>query len=184
MRAVWPEPSPADLSPGSAIGVSEVSRFSCMKFLGVPWVLRPRRTEQKLALSLLSMLPSAHLYRVGVRVVCFRGSIPTPPILYLRFAGSLTVAAQDSRPSGSLLLSCKALSSSTFMPVYPGALTSPSLTMSAVSSTFLSTLRHAPREERYFALVEICQANLGLASNRSGQELSPTQPSLRSQPRS
>jgi len=58
------------------------------------------------------------------------------------------------------------------------------ITMSAVSSTFLSTLRHALREERHFALVEICQANLGLASNRSGQELSPTQPSLRSQPRS
>src|SRR5882724_11020677 len=95
-----------------------------MKFLGVPWGLRPRRTEQKLALSLLSMLPSAHVNRVGVRVVCFRGSMATPPILYLRFAGSLAVAAQDSRPSGSLLLSCKALSSSTFMPVYPGALTS------------------------------------------------------------
>ena len=92
-----------------------------MKFLGVPWGLRPRRTEQELALSLLSMLPSAHIYRVGVRVVCFRGSIPTPPILYLRFAGSLTVAAQDSRPSGSLLLSCKASSSSAscrFIPAH------------------------------------------------------------------
>jgi hypothetical protein len=78
----------------------------CMEFLGVPWGLRPRRTEQKLALSLLSMLPSAHVCRVGVRIVCFRGSMATPPILYLRFAGSLAVAAQDSRPSGSLLLSC------------------------------------------------------------------------------
>src|SRR5215467_6120658 len=46
-------------------------------------------------------------------------------ILYLRFAASLAVAAQDSRPSGSLLPPCKALSSSTFMPVYPGAQTSP-----------------------------------------------------------
>src|SRR5260370_8114168 len=113
MRAVWPEPSPADLLSGLAAGVSEVSRFSCMKFLGVPWGLRPRRTEQKLALSLLSMLPSAHINRVGVRIVCFRGSMATPPILYLRFTASLAVAAQDSRPSGSLLLSCKALSSST-----------------------------------------------------------------------
>src|SRR5271157_930608 len=124
-RAVWPEPSPAVLSLRFATGISEVSRFSCMKFLDVPWGLRPRRTEQKLALSLLSMLPSAHVNRVGVRVVCFRGSMATPPILYLRFAGSLTVAAQDSRPSGSLLLSCKALSSSTSCTVYPGALTSP-----------------------------------------------------------
>ena len=38
MRAVWPKPSPADLRPGWAAGVSEVSRFSCMKFLGVSGV--------------------------------------------------------------------------------------------------------------------------------------------------
>jgi len=35
------------------------------------------------------------------------------PIPYLRFAGSLAVAAQDSGPGGSLLLSCKTLSFST-----------------------------------------------------------------------
>src|SRR5712691_3270937 len=92
-----------------------------MKFLGVPWGLRPRRTEQKLALSLLSMLPSAHVNRVGVRIVYFRGSMATPPILYLRFAGSLAVAAQDSRPSGSLLLSCKALASSGRVEVWRDA---------------------------------------------------------------
>ena len=44
------------------------------------WGLRLRRTEQGLALSPLFMLPSAHINRVGVRVVCFRSSIPTPPI--------------------------------------------------------------------------------------------------------
>ena len=38
MRAVWLLPSPADLPPGWGAGVSEVSRFSCMKFLGVPGV--------------------------------------------------------------------------------------------------------------------------------------------------
>ena len=59
-------------------GVSEVPRFSCMKFLDVPWGLRLRRTEQELALSLLSMLPSAHVNRVGVRVVCFRSSMSHP----------------------------------------------------------------------------------------------------------
>src|SRR5207253_1750754 len=120
-RVVRPEPSPAVLRLTFAAGISEVSRFSCTKFLDVPWGLRPRRTEQELALSLLSLLPSAHINRVGVRVVCFRGSIPTPPILYLRFAGSLTVAAQDSRLSGSLLLSCKASSSSAscrFIPAH------------------------------------------------------------------
>src|SRR5215831_4181137 len=96
-RAVRPEPSPADLSSIGTAGVSEVSRFSCMKFLDVLWGLRPRLTVQELALSLLSMLPSAHVNRVGVWVVYFRGSIPTPPILCLRFAASLAVAAQDSR---------------------------------------------------------------------------------------
>src|SRR5439155_8337137 len=42
------------------------------------WGLRLRRTEQGLALSPLFMLPSAHLYRVGVRVVSFRSSIAHP----------------------------------------------------------------------------------------------------------
>jgi hypothetical protein len=50
------------------------------------------------------MLPSAHYKDVGVRIASFPSSIPTPPILCLRFTESLTVAAQDSRPSGSLLL--------------------------------------------------------------------------------
>src|SRR6266403_1846619 len=76
-RAVWPKPSPADLLPDWATGVSEVSRFSCMKFLGVPGVFL-RRTEQGLALSPLLMLPSAHINCVGVRVVCFRSSIAHP----------------------------------------------------------------------------------------------------------
>jgi len=38
MRAVRLEPSPADLPPSLATGVFEVSRFSCMKFIGVPGV--------------------------------------------------------------------------------------------------------------------------------------------------
>jgi hypothetical protein len=38
MRAVWLLPSPADLLPGLTAGASEVSRFSCMRFLGVPGV--------------------------------------------------------------------------------------------------------------------------------------------------
>src|ERR1700751_4134246 len=85
------------------------------------WGLRLRRTDQKLALSSLFMLPSANVKGVGVRDGSFRSWIPSPPILCLRFAGSLAVAAQDARPSGSLLLSCKALSSSTscrFIPAH------------------------------------------------------------------
>ncbi len=38
MRAVWPKPSPAGLRLTFAAGISEVSRFSCMKFLGVSGV--------------------------------------------------------------------------------------------------------------------------------------------------
>src|ERR1700686_5095674 len=71
------------------------------------------------------MLPSAHLTASGSGLYVFPAPFPPPPILCLRFTASLTVAAQDSRPSGSLLLSRKALSSSTFMPVYPGAPKSP-----------------------------------------------------------
>ena len=58
-RAVRPEPSPADLLPDWAPGISEVSRFSCMKFLGVLWGLRLRQTERELALSLPLLLPAA-----------------------------------------------------------------------------------------------------------------------------
>jgi hypothetical protein len=38
MRAVWPEPSPAVLRLTFAAGISEVSRFSCLKFLDVSGV--------------------------------------------------------------------------------------------------------------------------------------------------
>ena len=38
MRAVRPKPSPTDLLPVWTAGVSEVSRFSCMKFIGVSGV--------------------------------------------------------------------------------------------------------------------------------------------------
>ena len=37
-RGVRPEPSPAVLRLTFPAGISEVSRFSCMKFLGVPGV--------------------------------------------------------------------------------------------------------------------------------------------------
>src|SRR5436190_20796976 len=38
MRAVWPKPSPPVLRLTFAAGIFEVSRFSCMKFLGVSGV--------------------------------------------------------------------------------------------------------------------------------------------------
>ena len=86
-RAVRPEPSPADLPSVWTAGVSEVSRFSCMKFLDVPWGLRPRRTDRELALSLPLMLPSAHINRVGVRDCMFSRlyTHPTYPLSTLRW---------------------------------------------------------------------------------------------------
>ena len=74
MRAVRPKPSPAVLRLTGPAGIPEVSRFSCMKFLGVLWNLRLRRTERELALSLPFMLPSAHYRDVGVRIASFVGS--------------------------------------------------------------------------------------------------------------
>jgi len=43
MRTVRPKPSPADLLSVGTAGVFEVSRFSCMEFLGVLWGLRLRQ---------------------------------------------------------------------------------------------------------------------------------------------
>jgi len=83
---VRPKPSPPDLLPDSTAGVFEVSRFSCMKFLGLPGVFDYPGPKPELALALLSMLPSAHVYRLGVRVVCFPSSIAHPayPLSTLR----------------------------------------------------------------------------------------------------
>src|SRR5216684_8501574 len=77
-RAVWLLPSPADLLPDWAAGVSEVSRFSCMKFLGVSGVFDYAGLNQRLAISPLFMLPSAHYNCVGVLIASFRSSIARP----------------------------------------------------------------------------------------------------------
>src|SRR5215469_5981522 len=107
-RAVRPKPSPTDLLSVWTAGVFEVSRFSCMKFLGVLWGLRLRRTEQRLALSPLFILPSAHYKDVGVRIASFRSSIahPTYPPVYASPCTS-RCPTQNSGPSGSLILSRK-----------------------------------------------------------------------------
>src|SRR5213080_4504761 len=74
------------------------------------WGLRLRRTEQELALSPLSMLPSAHYKNVGVRIASFRSSIAHPA--YSPVYASLCTSrypAQNSGPSGSLLLTRRTL---------------------------------------------------------------------------
>src|SRR6202047_3825930 len=105
MRASRPKPSPAVLLlvgsrrlRGLPVLVHEVSRRV--------WGLRLRRTEQELAYSLLFLWPSAHYKDVGVRIASFRSSIAHPA--YSPVYASLTPSresAQDSGPSGSLVLS-------------------------------------------------------------------------------
>jgi hypothetical protein len=112
MRAVRPGPSPADLLPDWAAGVSEVSRFSWMKFLGVSGVFDYAGLNKDSRYRPCSCCLPRILTASASGLYIFAAQCPTPPILCLRFAGSLAVAAQDSRSSGSLLLSCKASSSS------------------------------------------------------------------------
>jgi hypothetical protein len=113
MRAVWLLPSTADLLPGWAAGVSEVSRFSCMKFLGVSGVFDYAGLDKDSRYRPCSCCLPRIFTASASGLYVFAAQLPTPPILYLRFAVSLAVAAQDSRPSRSLLLSRKALASST-----------------------------------------------------------------------
>ena len=118
MRAVRPEPSPADLLSGWTAGVSEVSRFSCMKFLGVSGVFDYAGLKQELALALLLMLPSAHYKGVSVRIYSFRSWITHPayPPVYAS-PNTSRCLVQNSKPSGSLLLSRKDFFLLCFMPV-------------------------------------------------------------------
>jgi len=62
----------------SAAGIAEVSRFSCMKFPGVLWVLRLRGTAPGLALRALAHAAFHHLYSVGIPIARFRSSIAQP----------------------------------------------------------------------------------------------------------
>src|SRR5271169_4244721 len=83
-----------------------------MKFLDVPWVFdHAELNRNSRCRSCPCCLPRIFTASASGLYV-FAAQCPTPPILYLRFAASLAVAAQDSRPSGSLLLSRKELSSS------------------------------------------------------------------------
>src|SRR5262250_1447106 len=109
MRAVRPEPSPAVLFPGLESGVSEASRFSCMKYLGVPGVFDYaglNRNSRSCSCS-YCLPPLQERRRSGLHL--FGAQYP-PPHLFpcLRFAAYLAIGlAQNSGPSGSLILSRK-----------------------------------------------------------------------------
>src|SRR5262249_24240408 len=102
-------------------GVSEVSRFSCVKCLGVLWGLRLRRTERELALSLSLMLPSA-ITRASASGLHL-SELNTQPTYSPVYASPCTsrCPAQNSGPSGSLLLSREKFSFSAsprFIPAH------------------------------------------------------------------
>src|ERR1700750_2983438 len=84
----------------AATGISEVSPFSCMKLGG-----NSHCRSRPCCLPRITRTLASGLHLFGAQY---------PPHLYLclSFTGSLAVAAQDSRPSGSLVLSREASSSS------------------------------------------------------------------------
>ena len=80
MRAVRPKPSPAGLRSACPAVVPEVSRFSCLKFLGVPGVYDYAGPSGKLALSFPVHVAFRLAKDVGALMARFRSSIPRPPI--------------------------------------------------------------------------------------------------------
>jgi hypothetical protein len=80
MRVVRPKPSPAGLLSTCPTGVSEVSRFSCLKFLGVPGVYDYAGPSGMLAFTLPVHVAFRLAKDVGALIARFRSSIPRPPI--------------------------------------------------------------------------------------------------------
>ena len=128
MRAVRPEPSPAVLMPGLTAGISEVSRFSCMKLPGVsgvydypglnrdsrdrpwPYCLPPMRKRRR---------PDCQSSKLNTQPAC-------TPVYASKYTSRCT--RQNSGPSGSLLLSRRTLSfpaSCRFIPAHRIALLAP-----------------------------------------------------------
>src|ERR1700687_3568955 len=99
--AVWPEPSPADLRRFPA-GGSEVSRFSCMKFLGVPGVFD--YAGRVLTFTLLGLFPTAcaslrwtHLHaglarRTNISIALTDLSFPLASPVLGRYASALSTS--------------------------------------------------------------------------------------------
>src|ERR1700722_9658569 len=136
MRAVRPKPSPAVLVSGSTAGIPEVSRFSCMKLPGVsgvfdyagpnrdsryrpcPWCLPPVIKRRR---------PDSFFSELNTQPTCTPAYASPCPSRY---------TAQNSGPSGSLLLSRRNLSfpaSCRFIPAHlTGRVTHPTSDLSLI----------------------------------------------------
>src|SRR6266516_5334075 len=105
VRAVRLSPSPADLLPGLTAGVSEVSRFSCMKFIGVSGVFDYAGLSGDSRYRPHSCcLPPLQERR---RPDCIFSELNTHPTYSPVYASSCTsrCPTQNSGPSGSLVFS-------------------------------------------------------------------------------
>ncbi len=113
MRAVWLSPSPAGLLASCPIGVSQVSRFSCRKFLGVSGVFDYAGLTRDSRYRLQSCYLPLNSERQ--RPDCDFSELNTQPT-YAPVYTSLCISrcpAQNSGPSGSLPLSREILAFST-----------------------------------------------------------------------
>ena len=90
-RAVRPKPSPAVLRLFFAAGISEVSRFSCMKFLGVPGAFDYAGPTRARAIAIVRVAFRTCLLRR--RPGCIFSQLNLPPRLFpcLRFAVHLAM---------------------------------------------------------------------------------------------
>jgi len=85
VRAVRLSPSPADLLPGLTAGVSEVSRFSCMKFIGVSGVFDYAGPNRDSRYRLCSCCPSPIFKTVASGMIFSElDTHPTYPLSTLR----------------------------------------------------------------------------------------------------
>src|SRR6266702_1487714 len=112
-RAVRPEPSPAVLRLTFAAGISEVSRFSCMKFLGVPGAFDYAGLNRSLRYRPCPCCLPHMLTASASGLYLFAAQSPTPPIPLFTLRRAPRDAQLKTRGQiGSLLLLCKASSSS------------------------------------------------------------------------
>src|SRR6202453_194410 len=121
VRAVRPKPSPAVLMSGLAAGVSEVSRFSCMKLPGESGVYDYAGPDSDSRYrSRPCCLPPMQKRQ---RPDCIFSELNTQPTCTPVYASPHTsrCATQNSGPSGSLLLSRRTLAfpaSCRFIPAH------------------------------------------------------------------
>jgi hypothetical protein len=80
MRAVWPKPSPAVLRLMFSAGISEVSRFSCLKFLGVSGVFDYAGLSRDSRYRPYSCCLPRILKTSAPGLYLFGAQLPTPPI--------------------------------------------------------------------------------------------------------